>query len=56
MQGHHIRISLGLPGLMVLGEREMEGAIEVVARYRDEEAGCPRCCRPTWQVHQWRGR
>ena len=36
---------------MVLGERETEGAIEVVARYRDEEAARLRCCCPTWQVH-----
>jgi len=48
-----IAIRLRLPGLAVLGVREWEGCIEVVARYSSEEGVCPRCGRSTWQVHQW---
>jgi transposase len=38
---------------MVLVVNEAPTWIEVVARYGDEEAVCPRCERSTWQVHQW---
>lgn len=47
-----INISLGLPGLAVLGTEDGD-PIRVSARFRDEEATCPRCYRSTWQVHQW---
>jgi len=38
---------------MVLEVKEEEHCIEVVGQYRAREADCPRCGRPTWQVHQW---
>jgi transposase len=37
----------------VLEVKEEEHWIEVVGQYRAKEADCPRCGRPTWQVHQW---
>lgn len=46
-----VSISLGLPGLAVLGVEDGD-PIRVRARFR-EEATCPCCLRPTWQVHQW---
>ena len=52
MQPDSITIALRLPGLVVLGSKEWEDRIEVVARYSNEEAVCPRCGRTTWQVHQ----
>jgi len=48
-----ITVKLRLQGLMVLVVNEAPTWIEVVARYGDEEAICPRCGRSTWQVHQW---
>ena len=48
-----ISIELRLPGVMVLGVKEEEHWIEVVGQYRAQDADCPRCGRPTWQVHQW---
>ena len=48
-----ITVRLRLPGVMVLGAWEKGHEIEVVARYANEEATCPRCGRSTWQVHQW---
>lgn len=54
MRNDAITVELSLPGLVVLGERESSDRIEVAARYEAEEATCPRCARPTWQVHQWR--
>jgi transposase len=47
-----ITVQLRLPGLVVWGVVEREDAIEVVAQYAATEANCPRCGRPTWQVHQ----
>jgi transposase len=38
----------------VLEVKEGEHWIEVLGQYREPEADCPRCGRPTWQVHQWR--
>ncbi len=55
MQNDVITIKLRLRGLVVLGSKEWENHIEVVARYSNEEAACPRCGRRTWQVHQWHG-
>ena len=49
-----IRVQLRLPGLTVLEARESSDHIEVAAKYAEEEADCPRCRRPTWQVHEWR--
>ena len=49
-----ITVRLRLPGLVVLGGREQNDQIEVVAKCDAEEAACPRCKRLTWQVHQWR--
>ena len=49
-----ITVGLRLPGLVVLESEERSDCIEVAARYEAEEAGCPRCQRPTWRVHQWR--
>lgn len=49
-----ITVGLQLPGLRVLGVEESAHRIDVVARYDREEAACPACGRPTWQVHQWR--
>jgi len=46
-------VKLRLQGLAVLAVNETPKWIEVVARYRDDEAICPRCERSTWQVHQW---
>jgi len=48
-----ITVKLRLQGLAVLAVNETPKWIEVVARYRDDEAICPRCERSTWQVHQW---
>ena len=48
-----ITIQLRLPGLVVLDVKEGARWIEVVVRYREEEAVCPRCGHSTWQVHQW---
>lgn len=53
MQDDRISIELRLPGVIVLEVKEGEHWIEVLAQYRNEEADCPRCGRPTWQVHQW---
>ena len=53
MQDDAITVWLRLPGLVVLGVKETERWIEVVAQCREEEADCPRCGRSTWQVHQW---
>ncbi len=53
MQDDVITVRLRLPELVVLGVKERKGWIEVVARYRREEAVCPRCGVGTWQVHQW---
>jgi transposase len=53
MQEDVITVRLRLAGLRVLGTRETGRWIEVVARYGNEEAICPRCERSTWQVHQW---
>ena len=46
-----IRISLGLPGLVVLDIREGT-RIEVLVEYGNKETICPHCGRRTWQVHQ----
>jgi transposase len=48
-----ITVRLGLPGLVVLDERERSDCIEVAAKCEVDEAACPRCKRPTRQVHQW---
>lgn len=53
MHDDRISIELRLPGVMVLEVKEEERWIEVVGQYRAREADCPRCGRPTWQVHQW---
>jgi len=53
VQDDAITVRLRLPGLVVLGVKETERWIEVAAQCREEEAGCPRCGRSTWQVHQW---
>lgn len=53
MRSDGITVRLRLPGLVVLGSKEWEDRIEVVARYSNEEAICPVCARSTWQVHQW---
>ncbi len=53
MQEDSITIRLRLPGLKVLGVEEGPRWIEVAARSQEEETVCPRCGRPTWQVHQW---
>ena len=49
-----ITVKLRLPGLTVLGGQELSDHIDVAARCEAEEVECPRCRRPTWQVHQWR--
>ena len=48
-----ITVRLRLPGVVVEGAWEKEHEIEVVVRYANEEATCPRCGGSTWQVHQW---
>ena len=48
-----IRVQLRLPGLKVLEARESSDRIEIAAKVEAEEAACPRCQRPTWQVHEW---
>ena len=53
MQDDRISIELRLPGVIVLEVKEQERWIEVLGRYEDPEVDCPRCGRPTWQVHQW---
>ena len=52
MQDDRISIELRLPGVKVLDVKERRHWIEVLGEYRTEEADCPRCGRPTWQVHQ----
>jgi len=52
VQDDRISIELGLPGVKVLDVKERGYWIEVLGEYRTEEAGCPRCGRLTWQVHQ----
>jgi len=47
-----ITVRLRLPGVVVQGAWEKEHEIEVVVRYANEEATCPRCGGSTWQVHQ----
>jgi len=47
-----ISIELRLPGVKVLDVKERRHWIEVLGEYRAEEVECPRCGRPTWQVHQ----
>ena len=53
MRDDSIRIELRLPGVKVLDVKEGRHWIEVLGQYRAGEAECPRCGRPTWQVHQW---
>jgi transposase len=53
VQDDRISIQLRLPGLKVLGMKEEEFWIEVLVQFRAEEAECPKCGQPTWQVHQW---
>ena len=53
MQDDRISIELRLPGVKVLEVKEEEQWIEVLGQYRAKEADCPRCGRPTWQIHQW---
>ena len=53
MHNDGITIRLRLGELAVTAVNEQAGEIEVVTRYRREEASCPRCGRATWQVHQW---
>lgn len=53
MQEDCITVKLRLQGLLVLAVNETPTWIEVVARYKEDEAACPRCERSTWQVHQW---
>lgn len=53
MQDDCITVKLRLQGVIVLAVNETPTRIEVVARYKDEEATCPRCERLAWQVHQW---
>jgi transposase len=53
MQEDVITVRLRLAGLRVLGTRETGRWIEVVGQYEGEEAICPGCGCPTWQVHQW---
>ena len=48
-----ITVQLRLPELVVLETLELSDRIEVAAKYASEEADCPRCQRPTWQVYQW---
>jgi transposase len=48
-----IRVGLRLPGLIVLGEQESDGLIEVATAIAAEEAICPRCQQATGHVHQW---
>jgi len=47
-----ITVELGLPGLVVLEAVERPDRIDVATEYANDEAVCPRCQRPTWQVHQ----
>ncbi|MCJ7510605.1 MAG: transposase family protein [Dehalococcoidia bacterium] len=54
MQDDVITVQLRLPELVVLGVKERKGWIEVVARYRREEAVCPRCGLGTWHVQRKR--
>jgi transposase len=54
VQDDRISIELRLPEVVVLGVKEDEHWIEVIGRYRSQEADCPWCGRSTWQVHQWR--
>lgn len=53
MHTDSITVRLRLPGVVVLGARESDHEVEVVVRYANEEATCPRCGHGTWQVHQW---
>ena len=53
MQGETITMALRLPGLVVVEAREDAHTIEVVAQYARQTADCPRCGRPSADVHQW---
>ncbi len=52
MQDDRISIELRLAGVKVLDVKERRGWIEVLGEYKTEEVECPKCGRPTWQVHQ----
>ena len=54
MSTNAITVELGLTGLVVLDAAEWPDRIEVATEYGNEEATCPRCGRPTWQVHERR--
>ena len=49
-----IAVFLGLPELMILWQRELEGHFEVAVRYRRQEAACPRCGKVTTKEHDRR--
>jgi transposase len=49
-----IRVSLDLPGLKVLGQREQQGQLLVDVAYETATAICPHCRKPTAKVHEWR--
>lgn len=52
MQDDRISIELRLPEVKVLDVKERRHWIEVLGEYKTEGADCPKCGRPTWQVHQ----
>jgi transposase len=53
VQDNHITIDLGLPSLVVEGQRDLRHAIIVEARFRQQERHCPVCRKRTGRVHQY---
>jgi len=53
VQGNHITVDLGLPSLVVEGQRDLRHAIVVEARFRQQERHCPICRKRTGRVHQY---
>lgn len=54
MHRETITVEFGLPGLLVLDQREYEDRLEIAAEYSATEVTCPRCSQRTWRVHQRR--
>ena len=49
-----ILVSLGLPELRILDQKEVRNQIEATVIYRREKVACPRCGQSTAKVHDWR--
>lgn len=54
MQDDCIAVALGLPGLMILRQQELENRFEVIVIHRRNEGNCPRCGKLTNKEHDRR--